>query len=333
VPQRAKYVNVGEFRGSPDDCGDDKRPDDNASGSGADEVHAFSQPMEERSRAEYAVDLRRQVGSGPEPAPAAEGAGDTADETDASADSLRNFDFKRAGLREVDAGEAAAYIEAHRAERPWLDVVRSCPADVQRIFVALDQGGGHAHIRHDGWGSEEMMQRRLQCLEDPTQLDESKRSAHIDGLKSGDKPHRCGSSVTRITDPVTFAEAISRAAAHPEVGAALQQEFKEKWVPPPMVVPAAEILGADGHRFCSGWELEPVDGDMAAARQQRDAWASALVGHESPDGAAPKIRPIETFEGGTMLFLFGPNEAKDGYEIVTMYVNPPDGPQHGGMPT
>jgi len=37
----------------------------------------------------------------------------------------------------------------------------------------------------------------------------------------------------------------------------------------------------------------------------------------------PKSRRVETFEGGTLSFVFGPNRARDGYEIVTMNVNPP----------
>ena len=52
----------------------------------------------------------------------------------------------------------------------------------------------------------------------------------------------------------------------------------------------------------------------------RDAWASAR------DGPEPKSRRVETFDGGTATFMFGPNRARNGYEIVTMYVNPPKGP-------
>src|SRR5260370_38441636 len=32
--------------------------------------------------------------------------------------------------------------------------------EVQRLFAALDQGGGHAHIRHEGWVTEEMNELR-----------------------------------------------------------------------------------------------------------------------------------------------------------------------------
>jgi len=36
-------------------------------------------------------------------------------------------------------------------------------------------------------------------------------------------------------------------------------------------------------------------------------------------------RPVETFDGGTITFRFGPNRGRSGYEIVTMYVDPPYG--------
>jgi hypothetical protein len=323
---------VAELRGSPDEVDGDDRPDFSESASGADDAQTAYQRIEPRTRAAYAEDLRRQVADGQDSLPPSEKAEDAAGKSDAPAGTPGHFDPERAGLQEISAEEAVAYIDAHRAERPWLDVARDCSPDVQRVFAALDQGGGHAHIRHDGWVSEEMNQRRLQCLEDPAQLDEGKRAAHIDGLKSSDQPHRCGSSATRITDPTAFALAITRASEHPDVAGALGQVFKDKWVPPQVVVPINELLGADGHRVCSGWQLESVDGSLKAARKQRDAWAGASADLENIAGPEPKVRPIETFEGGTAAFMFAPNRAKDGYEILTMCVNPPDDPQHGGKP-
>ena len=114
--------------------------------------------------------------------------------------------------------------------------------------------------------------------------------------------------------------AVAKGTEHKDVRAALGAEFRERRIPAPVVVPIADVLGPDGHRFCSGWQLEPVDGSMRTARNLRDAWASARAGQE------PKTRRVETFEGGTATFTFGPNRARDGYEIVTMYVNPPEGP-------
>ena len=170
-----------------------------------------------------------------------------------------------------------------------------------------------------------MNERRLRCLEDPAQLDVTKRVAGIDGLASGDQLHRCGSTATRITGPHGFAVAVARGVEHPDVQAALQAEFKEKWAPRQVVLPIADTLGADGHRYCTGWQLQPVDGSMKTARANRDAWAQARARDAIPNGPEPKARPVETFDGGTMTFMFGPNRAHNGYEIVTMYVNPPEG--------
>ena len=102
-------------------------------------------------------------------------------------DALERFDPRRAGLPDVSRAEAAAYIEEHQAERPWLATASDCSPEAQRVFVALDQGHGHAHIRHDGWVTEEMNERRVRYLEDPAQLDPDKREAGIDGLGRGDR--------------------------------------------------------------------------------------------------------------------------------------------------
>jgi hypothetical protein len=231
-----------------------------------------------------------------------------------------SFEPRRVGLPDVSIADGTAYLDKHHRERPWLSVARDRQPEVQRVFAALDQGGGHAHIRHEGWVTEEMNERRLRCLEDPAQLDRARRTAGIDGVAPGDRPHRCGSTATRITSPDAFAIALAAGAGHRDVLAALSAEFRERRMPPPVVLPIADVLGPDGHRFCSGWKLEPVDGSMRTARNLRDAWAATR------DGPEPKTRRVETFEGGTVSFMFGPNQARDGYEIVTMYVNPPGYP-------
>jgi hypothetical protein len=231
------------------------------------------------------------------------------------ADALERFDPRRAGLPEVSRAEAAAYINEHLADRPWLAAVRDCSPDVQRVFVALDQGRGHAHIRHDSWVTEEMNERRVRNLEDPAQLDPEKREAHLDGLKAGNQPHWCGSIATRITSPEIFAAAFVRGTEHPEVRTAL--DSTDPIPPGPVVVPLSDLLGPDGHIFCSGSQLEPVDGSMMKARTERDVWATG-----SHSGPEPEIRPVETFEGGTVTFTFRPSPL-GGHEVNTMYVNPP----------
>ena len=270
--------------------------------------------MEPRSRGEYAAELEKRVGDGRVELSFLPGG-----------DVLQRFQPQQAGLPEMTARDAAAYLDARHGERPWLATARGCPPEVQRIFAALDQGGGHAHIRHEGWVTEEMNERRLRCLEDPAQLDATKRMAGIDGLAPRDQLHRCGSIATRITDPDAFAVAVVRGAEHSDVQAALQAAFKEKWAPRPVLLPLADLLGSHGHRFCAGWQLEPLDGSMKTARANRDAWARVQTRDAQPNGPEPKTKPVETFDGGTMTFVFGPNRARNGYGIVTMYANPPEG--------
>jgi hypothetical protein len=231
------------------------------------------------------------------------------------ADALERFDPRRAGLPEVSHAEAAAYIEEHQAERPWLATARDCSPDAQRVFVALDQGQGHAQIRHDGWVTEEMNQRRVRDLEDPAQLDPAKREAGIDGLATGDLPHRCGEIVSRVTDPEIFAAAFARGVKHPDVRAALDSTGPR---PDLVTLPISSVLGDDGHKFCAGWRLEPVNGSMDDARANRRAWAAG--DHTGPE---PQVRPVETFEGGTVTFAFR-RSTIGGYEVSTMYVNPSD---------
>jgi hypothetical protein len=204
-----------------------------------------------RSRGEYAAEQRLGV----------------------SLEVVGRFEPRRAGLPEMSAGDAAAYLDARQAERPWLAAARDRSPEVQRLFAALDQGGGHAHIRHEGWVTEEMNRRRVAYLEDPAQLDPAKRAARIDGLLPGDQRHRCGSIATRIADPDAFAVAIARGAEHPDVRAALDTEFRERRVPGPVVLPIAEMFGPHGHRYCTGWQLEAVEGSLKTAREYRDATA------------------------------------------------------------
>ena len=232
------------------------------------------------------------------------------------ADALERFDPRRAGLPEVSREEAATYIAEHQADRPWLAPARDCPPDVQRVIVALDQGHGHAHIRHEGWVTEEMNERRVRYLEDPAQLDPEKREVRIDGLKNGDQPHRCGDIATRITDPEAFAIAFAHGVEHPDVRAALDSPVP---VPRPVELPISEILGEGGHKFCSGWQLVPVNGSMLEAVANREVW---LAGNR--DRPEPRTRPVGTFEGGTVTYVFRPG-ADGGHEIITMYVNPADG--------
>jgi hypothetical protein len=277
---------VAEIRNGPEEPDRENRPETTPS----DDTGAARERVEPRSRAEYGADLERHV-------------------------ALVSFEPRRAGLPEVSIKDATAYLDKHHMERPWLSVARHCPPEVQRVFAALDQGGGHAHIRHEGWVTEEMNECRVRNLEDPAQLDPAKRVAGVDGVKVGDKPHRCGSIATRITDPQAFATAFARGIEHPDVQAALDSPGP---VPRPVSLPISDVLGDDGHKFCSGWRLEPVNGSILEAMANRAAWVAG-----NHDVLEPRTRPVETFEGGTVTYVFRAS-AEGDHEISTMYVDPPD---------
>ena len=175
-------------------------------------------PPEDAGQADAVSEGAHQIDSDQEDADQAE----TDQGTEGSiADALERFDPRRAGLPEVSREDAAAYIEEHQADRPWLAPARDCSPDVQRVIVALDQGGGHAHIRHEGWVTEEMNERRVKNLEDPAQLDPDKRRDGSTASRPATVRTGAASIATRITDPEAFATAFARGVEHPDVRAAL----------------------------------------------------------------------------------------------------------------
>lgn len=86
----------------------------------------------------------------------------------------------------------------------------------------------------------------------------------------------------------------------------------------------ADLLGKDGYKLCTGWQLEPVAGSMDTAQNNRRAWRTALAEDRQPDVPRPTARPVPTFEGGDFIFVLGHNNERDGYEIVTMHPQPRD---------
>ena len=230
---------------------------------------------------------------------------------------------ERAGLPEVNSEGVGRYVERHRAGRPWLQAAERASPEGLRIIVAADQGGGHGHIRHEGWVTEEANMRRVAYLEDPAQLDPVRRHAGIDGLRPGDRKHICASLSTRITNPDAFATALARGTAHPDVRAALSTPYDRDRHPRPVRIPIADLLGSDGHRACTGWQLEPVAGSIDAAVDNRRAWRAAIAEGRQPDAPEPRARPVPTFEGGTIFFAISHNQQRDGYEIASLFPQPP----------
>jgi hypothetical protein len=330
--------DVGELRGNADnpeygDPPERHRPDhpDHPHQPRVPDAEAIQVRVDLRSRTEYAADLEQRAVSGWDQRPFRSFAGDRLNgASDEPLETVRRFEPSRAGL--PDPGDAVTYLDARQPERPWLAAARGRPPEVQRLFAALDQGGGHAHIRHEGWVTEEMNRLRVARLEDPAQLDPPKREAGIDGLRSPEKLHRCWKISSRVTDPEAFAVAFARGIEHPVVRAALETEFTAKQVPRPVSLHLSDLLGPDGHRYCTGWRLQPVEGSMKVARDNRDAWVDARAHDRDPDGPEPSARPIGTFAGGMMVFAFGPTRARDGYEVVTMYPRPLEDEQQGDRP-
>jgi hypothetical protein len=327
---------VGELRDPEDEPDQSDRSERVVLGASS-EVAAGRVRLESRSRGEYAAELEQETVSGRQQLRFASrlaesvddldsgqaGAPRGADIVDALLGATRRFEPKRAGLPEVSADDATAYIAARQDDRPWLAAAWGCSSDVQRVFAALDQGLGHAHIRHEGWVTEEMNERRVAYLEDPAQSDPAKKAAGIDGLREGDRPHQCRQMATRIIDPDAFAVAFAQGVEHPRVRAALEMPFDPDDTPRPVQLPIEELLGPHGHKYCTGWRLEPVDGSMNGARRARETWIAATDEERASGLSQPTARPVETFEGGTVVFVFGHYSAGGRYEVLTMYPRPP----------
>jgi len=273
-----------------------------------------AQPLlldEPRSRGEVYAELRQRVEGRWEPRP-----------FEPPRAELGRFQPERAALPPTSLDAAANYLEQNRTARPWLTAADAASPEARRIHAAADAGGGHAHIRHEGWVTEEASMRRAAYVEDPAQLDLRKRYLGIDGLRQTDQPHRCRSTATRITDPDAFATAFARGVEHPKVREALDMPFNPVRKPREVTVPIADLLGPDGHRYCTGWRLEPADGSMNTARTNRDAWLAARAEGRNPDCPEPQARPVPTFEGGVITFLFEHHHTEKGYEIATMFPRP-----------
>ena len=151
-----------------------------------------------------------------------------------------------------------------------------------------------------------------------------KRRRGIDGLRPGDRNHRCADLASRITDPDAFATALAHGAGHPAVRAALSTPYDRSSRPDPVWLPITDMLGKDGHKVCTGWQLEPVEGSIDAARDNRRTWRMATAEGRLPDVPQPAARPVPSFEGGTIVYVISHNRQRDGYEIATLFPQPPD---------
>lgn len=214
---------------------------------------------------------------------------------------------------------AAEYIARNMDERPWLMPAVDASPQVQRILTAIDQGSGHAHIRHGPMGDDHLYENRVARLEDPAQTDPQQRAAGVDGLDES-KQHYCAKESTRIHDPEAFVAAFAGAVKHPDVRQALGAPWDEDVEPRPVAIPIADLLGEDGHESCSGYQLA---GEWSEAKKARKDWVKArATGQDLSNIPEPKAERIRTFEGGMIIVRFAGNAVEKRYEITTLYPKP-----------
>ncbi|MGW6200224.1 hypothetical protein ACWF0M_29055 [Kribbella sp. NPDC055110] len=214
---------------------------------------------------------------------------------------------------------ASEYIGTNKDDRPWLEPAADASPPVQRIFVAIDQGNGHAHIRHGPMGGDQLYSDRVTRLEDPAQTDPELRAKSVDGLVPN-VVHYCAQESTRISDVEAFVAAFAGAIKHPEVRRTLDSQWISKDVPDQVEIPISELLGPDGHESCSGYRLA---GDWPDAKKARKLWVKARADGQDLSGIPqPKAERIATFEGGDIIVVFANNSAEQRYEVGSLYPRP-----------
>jgi hypothetical protein len=68
---------------------------------------------------------------------------------------------------------------------------------------------------------------------------------------------------------------------------------------------------------------------MKEAQNRRATWVKTRLAGDVSAVVEPLARPVDTFVGGSIVFVIGPNRARDGYEIATMYPRAPDDEEQG----
>ncbi|WP_146159510.1 hypothetical protein [Allonocardiopsis opalescens] len=267
--------------------------------------------------AQAARDAYRGDGTGFDlaaPLPALDGGDDTT-----PWDELAAFRAADANLPPVPAGDAPGYIASAPADRPWLLSAKDSHPAIQYVFAALDGGAGHPTERHEGWLTADQLIRRVTRLEDPAQLDAAARARAVDAYTG--RRHGCGPYATRFVGPDVFATAVVRAVGHPKTRGVLDGTYDPSDPARPIKLPISDLLGPDGHRFCEGYAIDPVNGSVADAIRLRRQWVVARAG--APQATtAPTASPIGGFEGGTVSIAFKPTVDGRRNQLATMFVNP-----------
>lgn len=241
---------------------------------------------------------------------------------------LEEFDPSRANRPDIDPNEAVAHIARWAQEQPRLAPLTKQEHCVQRVYAVFGQGAFHGTERHEGAMDDQDHLLRLVERQDPAQTDEIQRAKGIDAFKKGNGKHVCADSSTSIGDSVAYAVALARGVNHPNVRAALEARHDPPKRPYYVHVPIVELLGKNGHEFCSGYQL--VGDDPRQAVKERDAWAKAGWRGKPRDGLRqPGVERISTFLDGVIEFRFEHNAAKDGYELISMFPRPRIDPGEG----
>lgn len=118
--------------------------------------------------------------------------------------------------------------------------------------------------------------------------------------------------------------AYVRATERPDVRPGLDQPYDPDCRPDPVDIPLAELLGAEGSRYCAGHRLDAIGGDTDLAQDNRKQWVNDMRAGRTPAAPEPTAtaHQRDAFEGAALHLAFRPNRGKTGYEVTTMYVNP-----------
>jgi len=240
-------------------------------------------------------------------------------------EAIQGFRPGRASLEPIAGDEAKRYARASVSDRPWLNHAQYVDPDTARVLVAADRGGGHTVERHGSAVIPELLVNRAGRLEDPAIADDAVRRPGQDAFKPEGQLHVCGSSATRIKDPHAFATCFARGVEHSKVREKMDSPFDPDIWPTAVDVPLEQLLGDDGHKYCDGYRLDPVGGSARVARECREAWVDAMRNNREPDVPEPSVTRLEPddFRGSVVKFAFQPNRSGNGWEIVTMYPDPP----------
>lgn len=227
-------------------------------------------------------------------------------------------EVEKVDQRHVDEANAVAYIATNKEQRPWLAPASDCEPAVQTIYASLDQGSGHAHVRHGPMGDDIMYANRVARLKDPAQPDRELRTQSVDGFQAPDL-HYCAEFATRVHDVRAFAAVVAVLSEDPKVRQALESDWDDIQ-PGPVAIPIAEVLGPNGHEFCSGFRLK---GDWPQSKLDRKQWARArAAGQDLSDLPEPQAERIPTFEEGRFVIMFKRNNSMRQYEINTIVAEP-----------